>query len=320
MKPKVLNFFISSDDNYAEHMHTCIYSIAYNLNKNCKADIYILDWGITDIKLKKIKNIEQEFPNITIKIKHITDDKYSKIDSKHLTKEAYFRIDAPLFFDDLYTIIYMDCDIVVDRDLSDLIDLELWNNIIWAPNDFWASCYYHYKLGIPNDFWFFNTWFLIMNLKLMRKNGISEKIFSYLKSNIDNIVACDQDAINAVCYDKRLVLPLKYNATALAFQPINWNFPRKEYYEAKHNPVIIHYACAKPWNRWCFHPKRKLYHKYRKLAWLPDIKYPKWFDFPRLRKSIFEVIWNFLIAAIPCEIYHHIIWKPKMFLSKFIKF
>lgn len=321
MQKKELNICIASDDNYAEHMQVAIFSLIYNLHKDCSCNIYILDWWIIDKKKNNIKNMENQFSNIHIEFILMDWNKYSKLPIlHHLTKEMYYRIEIPNLFSNVKKMVYLDCDVIIDGDLSKILDYDVEIYAIWAPNDFWAYNAYKYILNIPDNNQYFNSWVLLMNLEYWRKNGISKLIFDYINKHAKWLVTWDQDAINAICYDKRLVLPLKYNATALAFQPINWNFPKDEYYEAKHNPIVIHYACAKPRNKWCFHPKRRLYHKYRKLAWLHDVQYPKWFDSPRLRKSIFEVIWNFLIAALPSYIYYHIIRKPKIFLSKFIKF
>lgn len=321
MPKKMLNICIASDDNYAEHMQIAIFSIIYNLNKNYNCNVYILNWWISDKKNRKIKDMEKIFSNLKINFVLMDWEKYSKLPIlHHLTKEMYYRIEIPNLFKNIEKMVYLDCDVIINQDLSKILDYNIEDYAIWAPNDFWSYNAYKNILNIPSNCKYFNSWVLLMNLDYWRKNDISKSIFDYVNDNSKWLVTWDQDAINAVCYDKRLVLPLKYNATALAFQPINWNFPKKEYHDAKYNPVVIHYACAKPWNKWCFHPKRKLYHKYRKLAWLPDVKYSKWFDFPRLRKSILEVIWNFLIAAIPCEVYYNLIRRPKIFLSKFIKF
>lgn len=321
MNNKELNICIASDDNYAVHMHTAIFSIIYNLNKNYHCNVYILDWWISDKKKKWIKDMENEFWNLKIEFILMDGEKYSKLPIlHHLTKEMYYRIEIPNLFKNIERMVYLDCDVIINQDLSKILDYNIENYAIGAPNDFWSYNAYKNILNIPSGHDYFNSGMLLMNLNYWRDHNISKQIFDYINNNSKWLVTWDQDAINAVCHNKRLILPLKYNATALAFQPINWNFPKNEYHEAKHNPVVIHYACAKPRNKRCFHSKRKLYHKYRKLAWLHEIKYPKWFDFHRLRKSIIEVIWNFLIAAIPSNIYYHLVWKPKIFLSKFIKF
>jgi lipopolysaccharide biosynthesis glycosyltransferase len=43
MEKKELNVCIASDDNYAEHMHVAIFSIAYNLDRNYHCNVHILD-------------------------------------------------------------------------------------------------------------------------------------------------------------------------------------------------------------------------------------------------------------------------------------
>ena len=321
MSEKELNICIASDDNYAEHMHVAIFSLIYNLNKDYTCNVYILDWWITDKKIKSIRGMESKYLNLKIYFILMDWEKYSKLPVLyHLTKEMYYRIEIPNLFKNIKKMIYLDCDVIVNQDLSKILSYDIENYAIGAPDDFWSYNAYKNILNIPWEYNYFNSGMLLMNLTYRRDNNISEQIFDYINNNSKWLVTWDQDAINAVCYDKRYKLPLKYNATALAFQPINWNFPSKEYHEAKCNPVVIHYACAKPRNKWCFHPQKILYHKYRKLAWLCDVQYTKWFDFHRLYKSILEIIWNFLIAAIPAKVYYILVRKPKIFLSKFIKF
>ena len=97
---KNLNMCIVSDDNYAEHMHVAIFSCIYNLNKNYDCNVYILDWWISEQKKKRIKNMENGFKNLKIKLISMNWEKYSKLPIlHHLTKEMYYRIEIPNLFE-----------------------------------------------------------------------------------------------------------------------------------------------------------------------------------------------------------------------------
>jgi len=320
MENKNINICFASDNWYAEHLLVAIYSLIYNLNKDYNAVVYILDWWISKENTIKIKNIESKFNNIKIEFIKIIDEKYSKIDSKHLTKEAYFRIDLPYIFPNLDMILYLDCDIIVDDDISSIDSFQLWDKVIWAPNDIWTYHYYNKILCIPWDNEFFNTWVLLMNLDSMRKNEISKKIFEYIDKNIEKIIACDQDAINAVCWDKKLVIPLKYNALDWVFMWFrNKLFTKEEYNGARKNPVVIHYAWSKPWKKYCTHPLRNKYHEFRKLAWLDDVVYQEWLQIKLLKKNLVWLLWIYLLNTIPRNLYYYIVFKPKQLLSNIIK-
>lgn len=311
----IINVCFASDNWYAEHLLVAIYSLMYNLDKDFYANIYILDGWVSEDNIMKINTIKQYFHNINIDFMQITDEKYAHIDSKHLTKEAYFRIDLPYIFPSLDKILYLDCDIIVDSDISGINNYNLWDNIIWAPHDVWTYHYYHRVLWIPWESNFFNTWVLLMNLAKMREENISHKIFEYIDKNIEKIKACDQDAINAICYNKRMIIPLRYNALDRVFVwPKNRLFTQQEYDDARNNPVVIHYAWSKPWKRYCTHPLREKYHKYRNLAWLKPIQFNNAVELKLLLKNASRLLWIYLLNIIPRRYYYFLVFKPKQFL------
>lgn len=313
-----LNFCFASNDWYAEHLLVAIYSLIYNLNKNYIANVFILDGWITSENISKIKNIENKFWNIKIEFIQITDKKYNNFPSLHLSKEMYFRIWIPEILINVNKILYLDCDIIINWDISSIFDYNIDKCAIWAPNDIWT--FFHYKeiLNIPSQYEYFNSWVLLMNLEYFRKHKISEKIFDYIWNH--KLITWDQDAINAILWDKRLVLELKYDALDWVFI---WNknkqFTNKEINQARNNPVVIHYAWSKPWKKYCTHPLKNKYHEYRKLANLEKITYSKRFEFNLFLKNFIWLVWIYLINIIPRKYYYYIIFKPKKILTHLLK-
>jgi lipopolysaccharide biosynthesis glycosyltransferase len=151
----------------------------------------------------------------------------------------------------------------------------------------------------------------LINLNYWRKHKISEKVLDCLFHHTFPYHLFDQDALNMVLYDQKLVLPLKYNVLQWVFLwPFNKAFTKKEYEEARTNPVIIHYASSKPWNKYSFHPRKGLYHQYRKLVWLDTITFSKKLE---IRHLIMNGIWflgGYLINMLPKKLHYFLIFKP----------
>lgn len=309
---KNIDICIASDNGYAEHMHVAIYSLLYNLKKWIHANIHILDGGISEINKNKIKNNVNDLWNWNIEFVYVDPEKYLNLPELHLTKEMYYRIEIPELFRNIDKILYLDCDIIVDQDISDVFDYNLEGFAIGAPSDIWTKNYYESLLKIPNIKWYFNSWVLLMNLGYMRTNNLSKKIFDYIEDT--KLITWDQDALNAILYDKRLNIPLKFNALDWVFiwNRIEW-FTEEELYEAKKHPVCIHYAWEKPWKKYCSHPLKHKYNEYRKLAWLSQIELNKRFILEDLLKHIKRNLWLYLLTHLSSWQYKRFIWTPLMF-------
>lgn len=315
MAHKEINICIASDDWYAEHMHVAIFSLIYNLDKQYYCNVYILDGGINIWKKENITKMEKTFKNIKIHFIKVDEEKYKQFPVLHLTKEMYYRVEIPEIFKDLDRMLYLDCDIIVDKDISIIFDTDLEWYAIWAPTDIWTFFHYRDIMHIPSDYGYFNSWVLLMNLDYMRENKISDKIFEYIRTH--KLITWDQDAINAILWNHRKELSPRYNAGDLLFSGYNvWWYNSIDFKGSRKNPVVIHYAWNKPWKKYCTHPLAYKYHKYRKLSWLKPIIFDKNFDFKLWFKNKKWKLWVFLLTHIPRKYYYYMVFKPKMFLSK----
>lgn len=314
MMTKVLPICFASDNGYAEHLLVAIFSLLVNLHPDYKTDIYILDWGIKAENKQHLKNLEKKFKNVKIHLIEVKDKIYTTLPAMHLSKEAYFRIWIADILPELDKILYFDCDIIVDKDISQIFKYDITNYAIWCPNDIGTFYAYRDILHIPYQYEYFNSGVLLMNLNYFRKHHTGKQIFEYILSH--KLITWDQDALNAILYDKRLAIPLKYNALDWVFRwPRNKLFTKKEYQEAKDCPVAIHYAWAKPRKKYCFHPKKWAYHTYRKLAGLEPITFPKKADYLSLIKNLIWLFGTYCLNSIPREWYYYLVFKPKYILT-----
>ncbi|WP_084797857.1 glycosyltransferase family 8 protein [Neobacillus mesonae] len=84
-------------------------------------------------------------------------------------------------------------------------------------------------LSIPAEYTYFNAGVLLMNLQKWRENKISSQVIQYIKEHPKLIKLMDQDALNAVLYDKCLKLEPKWNYTKGVMKRYNLD-----------NPAIVH--------------------------------------------------------------------------------
>lgn len=200
--------------------------------------------------------LEKEYDNFEVYIKKIAREKFqnAKIYNRHLSTAAYFRLAAPELIVEHEKCIYLDCDIIVKGNLAEFFQIDIEEDYIAGVRD----CHVikdtpqgreHEKiLGLPSKDKYINSGVLLMNLRKMREDGLEEKFF--IQVGRENRYE-DQDVLNACCYPKIRILPLKYNLFHFYYGKSlkllyeldysNHDFDFKE-------PLIVHMgAFWKPW-------------------------------------------------------------------------
>lgn len=109
-----------------------------------------------------------------------------------------------------------------------------------------------------------------LNLEYWRSNKISQQCFDYIANNHEILKYHDQDILNAVLWNKKIILPLKWNFKVPFLQDILFQSQpderENEIMTTLKAPVIIHYSgYMKPWmllyNKWTL---RLIWEKYPK--------------------------------------------------------
>ena len=253
-----INICFITDDNYA--MPTCIAasSIQQLATKNTCYDCYILCRNVKPQKKEKFTQLDNEhFKIILIDLDEKYDFSKYHIDGIPATSTSICKFFIPTILDKLNHVIYLDGDIIVKKDLTELYSTNLNGNYIGAVKD--NNGLDHKDMLGPN-YSYINSGVLLMDLAAMRQDGISEKLFDYRKNGYNKLM--DQDTFNYVLKDHILHLPFKYNTQMNALSRI---FENKSDYTLKRikrywnlqptdtitsiisNSYILHYATAKPW-------------------------------------------------------------------------
>lgn len=194
----------------------------------------------------------------------------------HISHATYYRLLIPQILpEDIHKVLYLDCDIIVRHSLLPLWETDMDGYALAAVIDNLDIEKETYnRLKYPPHLGYFNAGVLLLNLKYWRANNIQGEIQSYMKDHAEDILFSDQDILNYVLRERKILLPIEYNfQTAYLYD--YWN--EKEVLEARKDPVILHYTTGKPWNEGSGHPYRSTFFRYQdETKWKGCIwTYPK---------------------------------------------
>ncbi|WP_400243387.1 glycosyltransferase family 8 protein [Niallia sp. JL1B1071] len=273
-----INLVFSVDNQYSQHFAAALTSLLVNNVESSRLNIVVIDGGIEETKKKLITEIVEKY-NGVISFKKINRNEFNGANLEgHISEATYYRLMIPeLFSEDIKKVIYLDCDILVRNDIT-----ELWNTNI---GDFVVGAikfneYDGYdKIDIPKGAPYFNAGVLVINLDKWRKEQITRKSFEYIKNYPEKLIAHDQSILNFLLYDKWFQINYKWNLRTQLFS-LDYKtagFDNKRVFEQIiKNPAILHFTTAsKPWHYLNNHPFKKEYFYYLDKSAFPYVKYPE---------------------------------------------
>ena len=239
---KEIPIFFSTDDNYIPYLDVAIASLIENASRSYQYRIIVLHTGLNAGNISKVKR--NEIPGFSIDFINISKG-VEKIKARlknvyHFSVVTYYRLFIASLFPEYDKVLYLDCDLVVLGDISELYHIDLGDNILGAaPEQFVQNTrefrlYAKKALGVDPDV-YVNAGVLLMNLKEFRKNKIEEKFIELITEHDFDLLDPDQAYLNYLCNGKIHVLPNGWNKE-----------PMPLVCEGKKN--IVHYALyKKPW-------------------------------------------------------------------------
>ncbi|MDO5294514.1 MAG: glycosyltransferase family 8 protein [bacterium] len=263
---EVIPIFFTIDNAYAPYLDVALRSMIANASKKEKYKIIVLYENVTADSLSKIATVVQEpfeieFHEMRNQIEGLTDRKENRLRCDYFTMTIYFRLFIAAMFPEYTKGIYIDSDVVVPGDISELYRIDLGDNLLAACPDRSVvnipelARYMEYAIGIPKTD-YINSGVLLMNLKKMRETKFIEHFLYLLNTYHFDNVAPDQDYLNAICHGKILYLEECWDA-----MPPEGG---KEMVLAE--PKIIHYNLfLKPW---CYDniPYEEYFWKYAEMS------------------------------------------------------
>lgn len=188
----------------------------------------------------------------------------SKKDLKNWFIPTWYRIYLPQLLQDADRVLYLDWDVVVLDEISELYCIDFEGNYIAGCQDpglvnledenshGWheLNSKIFENIELTN---YCNAGVMLFNLKLIREDKKDIELINLAYKYKNDLVYKDQDAIYFTLGKKVKVIDEKWNNWALAFNPQDrfYGYYRKNTFD-KHSkvkdPKIIHFAGSKPWN------------------------------------------------------------------------
>lgn len=285
-----------ADEGYVMPLAVTVRSAIDHLSPNRRADVYILDGGISDSSKDRM---EESWRDDRISVHWVPADG-SELEglpiSHHVTSSTYLRLAiAQRLPSSVDRAIYLDADMLVCRDLSLLWDEPQGDASVLAVQDYaapWidarrslaafdqassylaASCPIanFEELGIDADATYFNGGLLVIDVNRWRRERIIHQFLDCLNVHRQHVLWWDQYALNVVLAGKWRALDLRWNQGAHLFTyPSAALSPfSSDTFDLLHqDPWIVHFCSPqKPWNYFCHHPSTAdFFQTLRKTAW-----------------------------------------------------
>lgn len=237
-----------TDNNYVIPTIVTITSLIENKNVNTEYGIYVLGNNLSEENLRLLNSLSG------VKAEN-HKSRFSQFEGthQHVSSTDLFKFDLPETFPQYDKILYMDVDMIVQGDLSSLYATELGDNYVAAVKD--IACTLRGKHHIRNNLsFYFNAGMMLLNLKKMRNENISEKLIDY-KLHKDQGFFMSQDALNCTFAERVILLSPTYNYIKKSWDlfDINkicefYNITQEECDKIQKKSLILHLADkSKPW-------------------------------------------------------------------------
>ena len=245
----------AGDYAYIRQIETALKSICRH---NSHLKIYVLNQDIPQEWFSQIRIYLQEMGGDLIDCKLIGSQYTMNWSNKlpHINHMTFARYFIPDFATE-DKVLYLDSDLIVTGDLTDLFELDLGENYLAAAR----SCF---GAGVG-----FNAGVLLINNKKWRSETIRQKLIELTEKEHENVKEGDQSILNMLFKDQYSLLEDKYN-----FQ-IGFDAGAAEKNHAfifeiplTPSPKILHYISPdKPWKQFSVGRLREEWWKYSFMEW-----------------------------------------------------
>lgn len=240
---EVIPIFFAVDDGYIPFLAVALESLIQNSAKGYYYSIKILYTKIEEDNKKKISkyendNVKIEFVDLNYYIEEIKDKLYTR---DYYTKTTYFRLFIPNLYPQYDKVIYLDSDIVVLGDISELYNIEIGDNLVAAaPDGIIQSTkvfqdYVEKVVGMADYRNYFNAGVLLMNLDELRKFNFQEKFLNLLET-VKYRVVQDQDYLNRLCKGRTKIISDVWDKMPIPTYKVKGEDLKLVHYNLNHKP------------------------------------------------------------------------------------
>lgn len=260
------------DHRYVQHCAVMLASVVKN-SPNEEIAIHIVGRDLTEDDHFKLEQSTQS-GNIHLYYympdAHLLDGFTIRATHKRLTQTAYYRcFFSTLLPKGIHRVIYLDCDLLVLENIRELWDTDLKGMGVGVIEDTGYNEEERYtRLQYPHTDSYFNSGVMVIDLDYWREHDIAQMCAQYYQSHYDSIVYNDQDILNGIFHNQKVLLDIKWNVQDGFYRnkshlPEDWY---KAHTDALLHPAILHFTNRKPWEYDSQHPLRSYYFQYLDLT------------------------------------------------------
>ena len=249
--PELPVVFIT-DSNYLRPTIVAISSLLRHRRESTKYRVFVLGTGLTEADQKSLSKISEVVT--LLEMNRMQWD--GLLEHRHVSTAALFKFQLPTIFRQYDKILYLDSDIVVREDLTELFAVDLDGLYAAAVSDPVAMLRDHHECRLKRSR-YFNSGVMLLNLEKMRCDNMTQMLIDEKMKDTSNFFM-DQDVLNIVFQDKVAKLPPKFNwmegnvaATRLTFEKLSklYGISQGQLRIWAFNPAIEHLSnINKPWN------------------------------------------------------------------------
>ena len=234
---------------YAEQVVTTIKSICYH---NRSIRFYLINSDFPNEWIKQLNNRLEKFDSEIINCR-VTSEQISryKTDISYTVFLRYFISD----FVKEDKALYLDCDLVVTKNLDNLFETDLRDYPLAAVRDYGGRVYYGREM--------FNAGVLLINNRLWKQENMSQRLIDLTNEWHDKVDQADQSILNMLFENRWIEMGFDNNHVVIHKQFTDYELPAGQDY-----PGIIHYLShRKPWFDLAAQTYRDVWWYYHSLEW-----------------------------------------------------
>ena len=249
---------VSVNSKYVRYLYVMLYSL-FSSNEKHEINVYVLQQDLTAEDRGLLFSLAREFSQL-IYFVVVDSEKFAGVPtSMKFSVEAYFRLHMPwLIPESVKRVLYLDADILVRGDISEIFELDLAGCLFAACQDGYIPFLdekREKKFHRKSDYRYFNSGVMLWDLVAIRREYAFQDFMDAAKELDYWLPFVDQDILNYMTEGKVCFLPPdEYNCMVGVFAN-----SEKDISKAK----ILHYAGRNPWRAG---PKTEAYKLWWKVA------------------------------------------------------
>lgn len=292
------NIVINTDDNYIQHAMAMLCSL-YENNREHEITLHVLHRNLSEKSCNYINRLSARYDNY-VRFYVVNEEPLQGVQfrkNRPLSMAAYYRLLlSTILPKELDKVLYLDCDIIVVRDIREIFEIEIDKFALAASLDrFPYSQQHRQQLHMEVGERTFCSGIMLVNLKYWREHNVELGLLEYAKRYRKEVYLHDQDVLNYYFKKQWFLLPPKWNRVATSVAPLNYihyhDFDKEDYVLS---PMLYHYASVgiKPWMD-AVSPEKSYYIRYLRMSGFQECSF---ISLPlRKRLNLFYITMKYII-------------------------